>query len=330
MPFSVSALLRPLPVRKLLMRPALALLALGLLACQSAPASLFAAPQRPASNVHLLASTLPRVASQGNSTKSTLAGNFKTHSQVASRFLKHSRDVMVYLPPQYTQDPSRRYPVLYMHDGNNLFDRSTSFGGSEWQVDENLEKLIRSQAIEPVIVVGVYNTADRMAEYTWEAADLDGELHGGQGANYARFLVEELKPLIDKTYRTRPQREHTAVMGSSLGGLVSFYLGLHYPQVFSKIGMMSPSIWWKDRALLKEVPKLSKDLKLWLDMGTKEGQQPQVMLQDAKDLAQALEKQGFQHFRNLAFHVAQDAGHNEQAWAMRIEHPLRFFYSPAR
>lgn len=258
---------------------------------------------------------------------STLTGNFRTHSQMRSRFLQHSRDILVYLPPDYEHNPGKRYPVLYMHDGNNLFDRRTAFGGNEWQVDERLEQLIRAQAIEPVIVVGIYNTAHRMAEYTWEAAELDGQIQGGQGPQYGRFLVEELKPLIDKTYRTLPEREHTAVMGSSLGGLISFYLGLHYPQVFSKIGMLSPSIWWKERAVLQEVPKLSVHLKIWLDMGTREGQQPQVMLKDAQDMARALEKQGFQHFKNLAFHIAEGAGHNEQAWSERIEHPLRFFYS---
>jgi predicted alpha/beta superfamily hydrolase len=308
-------------------RSALILLTLGLLACQGASTlNLNAQPlKRNSASVHLLASTLPR--SQARLPGSTLTGSFKTHSQLPSRFLKRNRDVLVYLPPNYAQDTNRRYPVLYMHDGNNLFDRQTSFGGSEWQVDENLERLIRSKSIEPVIVVGIYNTADRLDEYTWESANLDGEMHGGQGANYARFLVEELKPLIDKTYRTRPEREFTGTMGSSLGGLISFYLGLHYPQVFSKIGMMSPSIWWKERALLKEVPKLSKDLKIWLDMGTEEGQEPAIMLQDAKDLAKALEIQGFEHFRNLAFHIAPGAGHNEPAWAQRIEHPLRFFYT---
>ncbi|PIQ27202.1 esterase [bacterium (Candidatus Blackallbacteria) CG17_big_fil_post_rev_8_21_14_2_50_48_46] len=302
----------------------LALLTLALVACQAVPNTLVSA--LPGSASRLLISSLPRLQVKGH----TLTGTFKTHAQVASRFLKRSRNILVYLPPGYAAEPSRRYPVLYMHDGNNLFDRQTSFGGSEWEVDENMERMIRSGQIEPAIVVGIYNTPDRLDEYTWQAMDLDGEIQGGQGPNYARFIVEELKPLIDKTYRTLPQRENTAVMGSSLGGLISFYLGLHYPQVFSKIGMMSPSIWWKDRVLLQEVPKLSKKLKIWLDMGTREGQAPEIMLQDARDLAQALEKNGFEHFRNLAFHIEPNAGHNEQAWAARISHPLSFFYgSPA-
>ncbi|HEY9840714.1 MAG: alpha/beta hydrolase [Candidatus Sericytochromatia bacterium] len=257
----------------------------------------------------------------------TLSGNFRLHPQLASRYLKYSRDVLVWLPPGYEREPQRRYPVLYMHDGNNLFDRRSSFGGSEWEVDEHAGQLIARGTIEPVIIVGVYNSPGRMDEYTWYPGDVDGQVMGGQGANYARFLVEELKPLIDKSYRTQADREHTAVMGSSLGGQISFYLGLNYPQVYGQIGLMSPSIWWKDRAMIKDVVKVPKNLRIWVDMGTHEGQEPETMLQDAKDLVQGLEKQGYQHFKNLAFHVAPGAGHNEQAWAARIERPLQFFFS---
>lgn len=256
----------------------------------------------------------------------TLSGSFRLHPQLASRHVGPRRDVLVWLPPGYESQPQQRYPVLYMHDGNNLFDRRSSFGGSEWEVDERAGQLVRSGAIEPVIIVGIYNTSARMAEYTWHPMLLEGESQGGQGADYARFLVEELKPLIDQNYRTRPEREHTAVMGSSLGGLISFYIGLHHPETFSRIGMMSPSIWWKDRAILQDVSRLDPRLSVWLDMGTREGQRPEVMLQDAKDMAQALEKQGFAHFRNLAFHVEPDGTHSEAAWAARIERPLRFFY----
>jgi predicted alpha/beta superfamily hydrolase len=289
-------------------------LAILLFACQALPVS----PQNSSSLL-----TRQAVAAAPGS---TLTGTFRTHRQIPSQFLKYSRDVLVYLPPGYDRDSSERYPVIYMHDGNNLFDRRTAFGGAEWQVDEALERLYREAAIQPVIVVGVYNTPARLQEYTWEAMNLDGALQGGQGSQYGRFLVEELKPLIDKTYRTRPDREHTGVMGSSLGGLISFYLGLHYPHVFKQIGMVSPSIWWKDRVLLQEIPKLSRDLKIWLDMGSREGQNPEAMLADAQKLARALEQQGYQHFENLAFHVAEGAGHNEQAWAERIDRPFRFFY----
>ncbi|PKL74806.1 MAG: esterase [Candidatus Melainabacteria bacterium HGW-Melainabacteria-1] len=256
----------------------------------------------------------------------TLSGNFRLHPQVQSQHLSRARDVLIWLPPGYDQNPQRKYPVLYMHDGNNLFDRRTTFGGQEWEIDERAGKLIQAGAIAPMIIVGVYNTPARMEEYTWYPMELDGQPAGGQGAAYARFLVEELKPQIDRTYRTLSGREHTSVMGSSLGGLISFYLGLHYPQVFGQIGMMSPSVWWKDRAVLQDVPKLPTSLRLWVDMGTAEGQNPEKMLLNTRDLVHALEQQGFEHYRNLAFHVEPGGSHNEASWAARIERPLRFFY----
>lgn len=290
----------------------LSLLSCGLLACQSLPV---AAP-----------AATPTLQRQSISRSSTLTGTFRHHSQVASQYVQHPRNVWVYLPPGYT--PTQRYPVLYMHDGNNLFDRSTAFGGSEWQVDENAERLIRAGQMRPVIIVGIGNTAARMSEYTWYPDQIDGKPQGGNGAAYGRFVVEELKPLIDRTYATRPEREHTAIMGSSLGGLISFYVGMQYPHVFGKVGMMSPSIWWKDRAILADVPRLQRDTQVWVDMGTREGRQPEVGLQNAKDFAHALEQQGFEHFRNLAFHIEPGGEHNEQSWAGRIERPLRFFFSP--
>lgn len=255
----------------------------------------------------------------------TITGQVERLEQVSSAFLGNKRDVLVWLPPDYARS-QRTYPVLYMHDGNNIFDRSTSFGGAEWEVDERATDLIQKGIIEPVIIVGINNTPARLDEYTWQSMNLDGVMRGGNGANYARFLVEELKPLIDKKYRTRPGREDTAVMGSSLGGLISFYLGKHYPNVFSKIGMMSPSIWWKDQQAIADISGLSTDLKIWVDMGTQEGQNPDAMLQTAKDFVSGLEQQGYQHFHNLAFHIEPGGTHSEQSWAGRIERPLRFFY----
>lgn len=301
---------------------------LSLLACQQNPQ---VQALQPVTRAQSVSTQSTQTASTGQAVSGgTLSGNFRLHAQLSSKHLKYARDVLVWLPPGYEQQSAKRYKVLYMHDGNNLFDRRSSFGGSEWQVDEHAGQLINQGVIEPVIIVGVYNSPGRMEEYTWYPMDLDGQQAGGQAAAYGRFLVEELKPLIDKQYRTLSDRANTAVMGSSLGGLVSFYIGLQYPQVFSQIGMMSPSIWWKDRAVINDVPKLSQNLKVWVDMGTREGQNPDAMLNDAKNFAAALEKRGFQHHRNLAFHIENGATHSEQAWADRIERPLRFFYTPTR
>lgn len=253
-----------------------------------------------------------------------LQGRFRRYAGLTSRHLRCSRDVLVYLPPGYDSEPDRRYPVLYLHDGNNLFDSRTSFLGVEWRLDEQLEALIQAQAIEEVIAVGIYNTPDRNSEYTWlprQAAS--GAVEGGDGPRYARFLVEELKPLVDKAFRTRPEREGTAVAGSSLGGLISFYLGLYYPDVFSAIGMLSPSLWWQYELLLPEARHLSQALKLWIDMGTQEGGTAQVQAFVAQ-----LEQRGYLQGDQLFFTLACCAQHNEAAWSKRVREMLRFFYGP--
>lgn len=285
------------------------------LACQSAPALLAPRGLRPVAQFQ----------AHQVQQSSSITGQVRYHRQLKSQHLDQARDVIVWLPPGYNNS-QENYPVLYMHDGNNLFDRNTAFGGREWQVDETATRLVEQGAIRPVIIVAVANTAARMDEYTWHAMDWDGQQRGGNGAAYGRFLTQELKPLIDQNYRTRPEREHTAVMGSSLGGLISFYLGKHHGDTFGLIGAMSPSIWWAERQAIADVQNLRPDLKVWVDMGTNEGRQPDVMLQDAKDFAAALEQKGYQHFRNLAFHVEPGGQHNEQAWAQRMEHPLRFFF----
>ena len=152
-----------------------------------------------------------------------------------------TRRIWLYLPPDYATS-GIAYPVLYMHDGQNLFDVATSFAG-EWEVDESLN-IVFAAGKEVPIVVGVDNGGgDRIAEYTPWANPNYG---GGDGDKYAQFIVESLKPYIDANYRTKPERENTGVMGSSLGGLISFYIADKYQDVFSKAGVFSPSFWFND------------------------------------------------------------------------------------
>ena len=156
----------------------------------------------------------------------TLTGDIRFHHDFHSRFLAHDRDVIVYLPPGYRKTKMKRYPVLYLQDGQNLFDGATSFiPGRDWGVDETAERLIKAGEIEPLIIVGIYNTGmDRLDEYTPTADDRLKK--GGSADLYGRMLVDELKPFIDSSYRTNSGHEHTGLGGSSLGGLVSLYLGL--------------------------------------------------------------------------------------------------------
>ena len=258
----------------------------------------------------------------------TLTGTLRLHKNLQSRFLKEERDVIVYLPPEYNSDTHRRYPVLYLHDGQNLFDAATAFAGNEWGLDELAEELISKQEIEPLIIVGVYNAgAKRMAEYT-HVRDRRGR--GGRAKRYAKLLVDELKPFIDEEYRTFPEKSHTALGGSSLGGLVTLYLGLHYPDIFGKLIVMSPSVWWANRAILREVRSLKKKLpqKIWLDIGTCEGSNPQHCIEDARMLRDALIAKGWTLGDDFRFVEDEGAGHDEKAWGFRMADALKFLFPP--
>ena len=258
----------------------------------------------------------------------TLTGTFRTIEDFRSQFLPSARKVLVYLPPGYERDTSRRYPVLYLHDGQNLFDGATSFiAGKEWRVDETAEQLITSGAVEPLIIVGIYNTGEqRMAEYTQTP---DPKYGGGQADLYGRLLVEELKPRIDAEYRTRPDAASTGLGGSSLGGLVSLYLGLKHPNVFGRLAVVSPSVWWSNRAILKTVADLRAKTgqRIWVDIGTKEGKEATA---DTRRLRDALTAEGWRIGRDLKYLEARGAEHNEAAWAARFGEILRFLYPAER
>lgn len=257
--------------------------------------------------------------------KPHLSGRFVRCQSFESQFLPESREIMVYLPPSYGQS-EQRYPVMYMHDGNNLFDPQTAAFQVEWNVDEHLERLIQTRSLPELIVVGIYNTRERNQEYTWlpRACEegFDDGFEGGDGPRYARFLVEELKPAIDAHFATRPEREATGVSGSSLGGLISFYLGLYYPDVFSKIGMLSPSVWWQHEQLLYSARQLSQDLTLWVDMGSQES-----TLEHVRVFVDRLRRQGFSDGLNLLYTEAEGAAHNEAAWAQRVDDMLCFLFA---
>ena len=216
------------------------------------------------------------------------ASQLRRHEQFPSEFLKHDRDVLVWLPPGYDWSEAR-YPVLYMHDGQNLFEPDTAFlKGEHWRVGETATELIAAGRIEPLIIVGIYNTGGaRVDEYT--PTD-DVKLGGGHAGDYARMIIEELKPLIDRSYRTDPAT--TGVAGSSLGGLVSLHIGFTHPAVFTRIAALSPSVWWDRKAILKTIreSRSKPKTRLWVDMGTAEGRRG---LDDARLLKAALVGLGF-------------------------------------
>lgn len=264
--------------------------------------------------------------------KHTLSGNIQQHARFASRVLQNERDILVYLPIGYRRSRQRRYPVLYLHDGQNVFDAATAFGGVEWGVDETAERLTRQRLIEPLIIVAVQNLgAARIDEYspTRGLFNPTAKRHRrsrGLLRKYGKFLATELKPFIDQEYRTKPEAEFTGLGGSSLGGLATLVLALWFPQVFTRLAVMSPSIWWDDCAIYKFVDQLrgKPPLKIWLDTGTNEpGWERAAILRD-----KLLEK-GWRLYDDLQYTEAEGADHSEGAWGFRFEAVLRFLFPPA-
>lgn len=251
--------------------------------------------------------------------------DLRKHDAFASRFLPDARDLIVYLPPGYDTDEARRYPVLYLHDGQNLFDAATAFvPGQDWHVNATADAMIRAGEIEPLIIVGIYNTGEhRIDEYT-PTRDRK-QRAGGDAALYGQMLTEEVKPFIDAEYRTVPDAASTGLGGSSLGGLVTLYLGLLYPQVFGRLAVLSPSVWWDGRVILRIVrmtePKPA--LRIWLDIGTDEGRKT---LLDARALRNELVRAGWVVGDDLQYFEVPEAGHNEASWASRVGLFLKYLF----
>ncbi len=264
----------------------------------------------------------------------TLTGDVRLHKDFHSKVLNNDRNVIVYLPPGYDRDKRKRYPVFYMHDGQNLFDGATSFiPGQEWRADEVAQALIQAGKIEPLIIVGIYNAGtERVNEYT-AAADSKYKA-GGKADLYGRFLVEELKPFIDKTYRTKTDAKNTGLGGSSLGGLISLYLALKYPSVFTRVAVISPSVWWAEHHIVHYAQSQTRKtpLRIWLDIGTHEGRdvnEAKKTVDDARLLKDALIRKGWRLDKDLKYLEAEGAEHNEKAWAQRIGPILEFLF-PAK
>lgn len=263
----------------------------------------------------------------------TITGDLRVHAEIPSKILGYSHKVSVLLPPGYARLASERYPVLYLQDGQNLFDESRSATGVEWQVDETVMRLIQDDRLRPIIVVGIDNTPKRIDEYTATRSERLGS--GGQADSYARFLVEELKPFIDTSYRTLPGREATAIGGSSLGALLALHVARQHRTVFGACLAMSPSLWWDERKLLHDWaldPGPLKGIRFWVDIGTHEGvagdraAEVSPAVQHCRELAQVFDSAKLVPGRDYYYSEILLAGHNEAAWAARLDKALLFFY----
>lgn len=243
------------------------------------------------------------------------------------------REIQVWLPPGYAEDKTRRYPVLYMHDGQNLFDAASA--GAEWRVDETAQRMVLAREISPFIIVAISNTAKRTDEYTPVSMLLPSERSrtgaperaGGAAHAYANYLIDEVKPMIDARYRTLSDRVNTSVGGSSLGGLVSLWLALTRGDIFGAALVVSPSVWWGDGYLIelaKRQSTFASRPRLWIDIGTRETTRA---VPDTRNLRDALMARGWKLGDELQYQEFTDASHDEAAWARRVPQMLRFLDS---
>lgn len=249
---------------------------------------------------------------------SRITGQCHTHPDMASAYLERSRTVLVWLPPSYDGSPEKRYPTLYMHDGQQIFDPATSTWGQDWEVDEWCDKLIRAGELQECIVVGIYCTPARREEYS--------TLHYADG--YTRFVVEELKPFIDSHYRTLPDRKHTAIAGSSMGGGISFHILWTRPDIFSAAACLSSAFTYKQSPLLLQRVRDAEsvpDIRLYLYCG--EGDElERILMHDLRLMRETLAKKGFQEGPRLLIEVDPEGKHNEATWAKHTGTWLRFLF----
>jgi len=253
--------------------------------------------------------------------KSTAASNVSILKKqfVIKDLNKISHKIWVYVPPNY-HTSKKKFPVIYMHDAQNLFDVTTSYAG-EWKIDETLNNLYKTTG-KGFIVIAVENGGEeRINEYTpWKHE----KYGGGKGAIYIDFLKNTLKPYIDANYRTKKQAKHTAIIGSSLGGLISYYGGLKYPETFGKIGALSTSFWFSNTVedFTKKYSK-NKTSKLYLLVGKKEGKD--VVLNTIKYKKMLLET-GFKS-KNITSKINPEGTHNEAFWSSAFLEVITWLYN---
>ncbi len=281
---------------------------------------------------------MEELSTQSNQTESfanviratSATGDLRIHP-FRSRIFRNSRYLRVWLPPGY-DDPAnagRHYPVLYLNDGQNLFEPSTSFTGVDWQADEAANRLIRANAIPPLILVGIDNAGkERFREYMPNRS-LQPVMLRVQGKRYPRFLMKEVMPFVAGNYRVLTGPENTGLGGSSLGALIALYTAMAHPELVGRLLLESPALWASNRQIIRE----SRDITRWpgrifLAIGTAEAgrrDRDQSAVDDVRELAGILRRSGFDEKR-LRLQIVEGATHHESAWAQRFPEALRFLF----
>lgn len=257
-------------------------------------------------------------------------GDLRLH-QFRSRIFKNTRFLRVWLPLGYddAENGERHYPVLYLNDGQNLFESSTAFGGVEWGVDETADRLIREGAVRPVIIVGIDNTGkDRIRDYMPHRS-MHPMMLRVQGRHYPDFLIKEVMPFVENTYRVATNPENTGLGGSSLGALIALYTAIARPGVIGRLLLESPSLWASNRQLIKE----SRAVRVWpekifLAAGTAEAGSPErsrTVVDDVRELAAIMRRAVLSESR-LRMVIKDGAGHTESAWGERFPEALQFLF----
>jgi predicted alpha/beta superfamily hydrolase len=255
-------------------------------------------------------------------------GNLWLH-EFSSRVFGNTRLVRVWLPPGYDGWGATRYPVLYLNDGQNLFDPATAFAGVHWQVGETAARLIAEQKIRPLIIVGIDNTKSRIQEYI-PYKSRDPRVLNAKGKCYPDFLQREVMPLIEERYSVLKGPEHTGLGGSSLGGLITLYTQLAVPGIFGRLLIESPSLFVANRKILEECRRFrSWPARTYLGMGTREvgnAERDAKIVDDVRELEAILRAVGLDEQR-LKVRMEEGATHSESAWAARFPEAMEFLYS---
>jgi predicted alpha/beta superfamily hydrolase len=240
--------------------------------------------------------------------------------------LDNDRSLHVYLPPSYYKDTQKKYPVLYVHDGKGVFDVS-DWSKESMNMHITADRLISEGKIQEIIIVGIDNIGEnRVGEYAhWDGID-QGKPVKGVGEKHEDFIINDVKPFIDKNFRTLPDRDNTALMGMSIGGLSTFNVGFRQPQVFSKLAMLSPYLGYGDGKLynmISEGPYNEKQpFKIWIDVGSKEGDFINMAAQGVYLLMQ----NGYKYGEDIFAYDVPDGEHSEKYWGQRVEPILLYFF----
>jgi len=259
-----------------------------------------------------------------------VAGTYSLAYQFTSTILGNTRGIWIYLPPTYIENTDASMPVLYMHDGQNLFDPTAAFGGNTWQVQQTMDAAAMDGSIAEAIVIGIENTANRIPEYT-PVPDPTNSPPGGNGEQYMQMIIQELKPQIDHQMRTIPDRAHTSMVGSSLGGLITAYAGVKHSDVFGLVGALSPSTWWDNTWIIGEVGTTAaspRPIRAYVDSGDSGPSNDDVT--NTANLAAAYKALGYVQGSTLDYLVQAGGQHSEIYWAQRLPGTLAFLLGPGR